>query len=109
MTMNDILGKDIDTCLEDFKKLPKGELVNLTQLLKIQYEQVSNLKNSLLVLIESHEQGENKMTDKEYKEHIVAVDNLYLSMQLIEDRFNIANELLQDLQNREQEVLEALK
>lgn len=108
MVMNEILSKDIDTCLKEFKKLPKGELVNLSQLFKVQYEQVSNLKNSILVLLDNHTNGKNKMTEKEYEEHIKCLDDLYLSMQLIEDRFLIVHELLEDLDNKEKARLESL-
>lgn len=108
-SMNDLLQMDIDKCLEEFKKLSKGNLTNLVQLFKIQYEQVNNLKTSLLVVIENHETGKEKMSLELYTEHISALDNLYLALQLIEDRYMVASQLLESYEIEEQKRLEALK
>lgn len=91
-SMNDILEAPIEICVEHFKKLPKGELVNLLQLFKVQYEQVANIKSSLLLLIDKHNKGDDKMEEEVYQDHLKTVDNLYIVLQLIEDRFNVAQE-----------------
>lgn len=109
LNMTDILGADIETCVEEFKKMTKGELVNLTKLLTLQYEQVNNIKNSLLVMIECHETGKEKLSEKNHEEVIKSVDDLYLSLQLIEDRYMIANELLEDLNKQEKLRVEQAK
>ena len=109
-SMNEILQTPIEDCVKHFKQLPKGELVNLLQLLKVQYEQVNNIKTSLLLLIAEHDKGENKMDEKSYQEHKDTVNELYTVLQLIEDRFNVTQETLNILNKEEtQRVNEVLK
>lgn len=116
-SFNQLLETPIEKCVEVFKDMPKGELTNLQQLIKLQYEQVNQVKSGLLMTIqfnnlsyqERKDRGIRKMTEQELKETQKSIQDLYTVLQLIEDRFLVLQEVMVARQNGERIRLQEVK
>lgn len=87
----------IEKCVEEFKTMEKQELSQVVQGYKIMYQQTSNMKDSLLMV---KEKGEVPVGDIE--DFKTTTTNLYTALQLIEDRHNVAESLLNTLMKDQQ-------
>lgn len=78
---------------EDFRDTMKGfdlgTLNSLSNILKSSYEQSNVAKNSLGVLLET-----NKVPKEDVDKITGTINDLYLAMQLIEDRYYILTEII---------------
>lgn len=66
-------------------------VLSLQKLLKIQYSQLNLARISLVTMLEKKD--EIKIPEEDVKRVTKNLDDIYLSMQLIEDRYNILDEL----------------
>lgn len=89
----DSMNKVLETPVEDFTNILKSETIgnlhSLSNLLKMQYGQCVNLKNSLMELLHRE-----VVPVEEKKKAVDTLDQLYVAMQLLEDRFNIISEVI---------------
>lgn len=66
-------------------------VISLQKLLKVQYSQLNLARISLVTMLEKKD--EIKIPEEDVKRVTKNLDDIYLSMQLIEDRYNILEEL----------------
>lgn len=79
---NLIVSKPVEVFTEEAKELSLDELKSLTNHLKVEFERVSKMKDAMLLL------PQDKLA-----EHENVLANLYLCLQLIEDRVSILLEI----------------
>lgn len=91
LTMDMLLKMTPETYIETMKNQPLGFKTSLLNLLKAQYEQCNFLKENLVTVLEkdSVPEGDRKDIEKTLRD-------LYISMQLIEDRHNILDILIKE-------------
>ena len=78
-----------------------GYLSSLKNLITLQYVQCEKLKGSLLLVLEKHNNEvpeANLMPEKDKQEYRDKITELYLVMQLLEDRYNILEEIIKEKQ-----------
>lgn len=66
-------------------------VISLQKLLKVQYSQLNLARISLVTMFEKKDEIE--IPEEDVKRVTKNLDDIYLSMQLIEDRYNILEEL----------------
>ena len=79
---NLLISKPVEVFTEESKQLTLDEVKSLINHLKVEFERVSKMKDAMLLLPQDN-LAEN--------ENVLA--NLYLCMQLIEDRVNVLMEI----------------
>ena len=94
LTMDMIMKMSPETFRDIMKGQPLGFKQSLLNLLKANYEQCNLLKDSILVILDKA-----NITDEERKENEKALKDLYLCLQLIEDRFIILDILVKEALN----------
>ena len=94
LTMDMIMKMSPETFRDIMKGQPLGFKQSLLNLLKVNYEQCNLLKDSILVILDKA-----NITDEERKENEKALKDLYLCLQLIEDRFTILDILVKEALN----------
>ena len=94
LTMDMIMKMSPETFRDIMKGQPLGFKQSLLNLLKANYEQCNLLKDSILVILEKA-----TITEEERKENEKALKDLYLCLQLIEDRFTILDILVKEALN----------
>lgn len=95
--MNESVNLTMDMLLnippEEFIKIMSdqttGFKTSLANLIKVQYEQCKVSKDALNTLLVN-----NKIPKQDMEQCNATLENLYISMQLLEDRYNILNILL---------------
>lgn len=90
VTMDMLLKMRPEMYMDFIKSQPMGFNLSLRNLLLAQYEQCKSSKDALLHIVIS-----NKISDEEKKELNKTIKDLYLCMQLLEDRFNLVNEWIE--------------
>lgn len=83
-SMDTLLNTPVEEIKEILEKETLGTLASLSNLLKMQYGQCTNIKNSLVALIDNEVVP---VEDKEKAEN--TLKNVYIALQLIEDRYNL--------------------
>lgn len=94
LTMDMIMKMSPETFRDIMKGQPLGFKQSLLNLLKANYEQCNLLKDSILVILEKA-----TITEEERKENEKALNDLYLCLQLIEDRHTILDMLVKEALN----------
>lgn len=94
LTMDMIMKMSPETFRDIMKGQPLGFKQSLLNLLKANYEQCNLLKDSILVILDKA-----NITDEERKENEKALKDLYICLQLIEDRFTILDMLVKEALN----------
>ena len=94
LTMDMIMKMSPETFRDIMKGQPLGFKQSLLNLLKANYEQCNLLKDSILVILDKA-----NITDAERKENEKALKDLYLCLQLIEDRHTILDILVKEALN----------
>ena len=94
LTMDMIMKMSPETFRDIMKGQPLGFKQSLLNLLKVNYEQCNLLKDSILVILDKA-----NITEEERKENEKALKDLYLCLQLIEDRFTILDILVKEALN----------
>ena len=94
LTMDMIMKMSPETFRDIMKGQPLGFKQSLLNLLKANYEQCNLLKDSILVILEKA-----TITEEERKENKKALNDLYLCLQLIEDRHTILDILVKEALN----------
>ena len=94
LTMDMIMKMSPETFRDIMKGQPLGFKQSLLNLLKANYEQCNLLKDSILVILDKA-----NITDEERKENEKALKDLYLCLQLIEDRYTILDILVKEALN----------
>ena len=94
LTMDMIMKMSPETFRDIMKGQPLGFKQSLLNLLKANYEQCNLLKDSILVILEKA-----TITEEERKENEKALKDLYICLQLIEDRFTILDILVREALN----------
>ena len=94
LTMDMIMKMSPETFRDIMKGQPLGFKQSLLNLLKANYEQCNLLKDSILVILEKA-----TITEEERKENEKALKDLYLCLQLIEDRYTILDILVKEALN----------
>ena len=94
LTMDMIMKMSPETFRDIMKGQPLGFKQSLLNLLKANYEQCNLLKDSILVILDKA-----NITDEERKENEKALNDLYLCLQLIEDRYTILDILVKEALN----------
>ena len=94
LTMDMIMKMSTETFRDIMKSQPLGFKQSLLNLLKVNYEQCNLLKDSILVILDKA-----NITEEERKENEKALKDLYLCLQLIEDRFTILDILVKEALN----------
>lgn len=94
LTMDMIMKMSPETFRDIMKGQPLGFKQSLLNLLKANYEQCNLLKDSILVILDKA-----NITDEERKENEKALKDLYLCLQLIEDRHTILDILVKEALN----------
>ena len=94
LTMDMIMKMSPETFRDIMKGQPLGFKQSLLNLLKANYEQCNLLKDSILVILEKA-----TITEEERKENEKALKDLYLCLQLIEDRHTILDILVKEALN----------
>lgn len=94
LTMDMIMKMSPETFRDIMKGQPLGFKQSLLNLLKANYEQCNLLKDSILVILEKA-----TITEEERKENEKALNDLYLCLQLIEDRHTILDILVKEALN----------
>ncbi len=79
---NLLISKPVEVFTEESKQLTLDEVKSLINHLKVEFERVSKMKDAMLLL------PQDKLAENE---NVLA--NLYLCMQLIEDRVNVLMEI----------------
>lgn len=103
MIMNEIKELDMDMILnmtpEEFTKMMKAQSLgfntSLSNLLKLQFSQCSNIKDSLVALIRT-----DKVPKEDKEKHETALKDLYTALQLIEDRHTIVETIIKSKMSR---------
>lgn len=94
LTMDSLLKMSPEVFRDIAKAQSLGFKKSLLNLLKAQYEQCNMAKESLAVVLAK---GNVPTNDKQ--EYETALKDLYICMQLIEDRHNILNLLIEEVEN----------
>lgn len=94
LTMDMLMKMSPETFRDIMKGQPLGFKQSLLNLLKANYEQCNLLKDSILVILEKA-----TITEEERKENEKALKDLYLCLQLIEDRHTILDILVKEALN----------
>lgn len=94
LTMNMLMKMSPETFRDIMKGQTLGFKQSLLNLLKANYEQCNLLKDSILVILEKA-----TITEEERKENEKALNDLYLCLQLIEDRHTILDILVKEALN----------
>lgn len=94
LTMDMIMKMSPETFRDIMKGQPLGFKQSLLNLLKANFEQCNLLKDSILVILDKA-----NITEEERKENEKALKDLYLCLQLIEDRFTILDILVKEALN----------
>lgn len=94
LTMDMLMKMSPETFRDIMKGQPLGFKQSLLNLLKANYEQCNLLKDSILVILEKA-----TITEEERKENEKALNDLYLCLQLIEDRHTILDILVKEALN----------
>ena len=94
LTMDMIMKMSPETFRDIMKGQPLGFKQSLLNLLKANYEQCNLLKDSILVILEKA-----TITEEERKDNEKALNDLYLCLQLIEDRHTILDILVKEALN----------
>lgn len=94
LTMDMIMKMSPETFRDTMKGQPLGFKQSLLNLLKANFEQCNLLKDSILVILDKA-----NITEEERKENEKALKDLYLCLQLIEDRFTILDILVKEALN----------
>ena len=94
LTMDMIMKMSPETFRDIMKGQPLGFKQSLLNLLKVNFEQCNLLKDSILVILDKA-----NITDEERKENEKALKDLYLCLQLIEDRHTILDILVKEALN----------
>ena len=94
LTMDMIMKMSPETFRDIMKGQPLGFKQSLLNLLKANYEQCNLLKDSILVILEKA-----TITEEERKENEKSLKDLYLCLQLIEDRYTILDILVKEALN----------
>lgn len=94
LTMDMLMKMSPETFRDIMKGQPLGFKQSLLNLLKANYEQCNLLKDSILVILDKA-----NITDEERKENEKALKDLYLCLQLIEDRHTILDILVKEALN----------
>lgn len=92
VTMDMLLKMRPEMYVDFIKSQPMGFNLSLRNLLQAQYEQCKASKDALLHIVIS-----KKISDEEKTELNKTIKDLYLCMQLLEDRFNLVNEWIESL------------
>lgn len=93
LTMDMILKMKPEEFRDTIKSQNRGFNESLKKLLALQYDQVTRLKEGLVLLKEKDNFPNNEEREKCNK----SLEELYICLQLIEDRHNIINEYLKSL------------
>lgn len=94
LTMDMLMKMSPETFRDIMKGQPLGFKRSLLNLLKANYEQCNLLKDSILVILEKA-----TITEEERKDNEKALNDLYLCLQLIEDRHTILDILVKEALN----------
>lgn len=94
LTMDMLMKMSPETFRDIMKGQPLGFKQSLLNLLKANYEQCNLLKDSILVILEKA-----TITEEERKDNEKALKDLYLCLQLIEDRHTILDILVKEALN----------
>lgn len=94
LTMDMLMKMSPETFRDIMKGQPLGFKQSLLNLLKANYEQCNLLKDSILVILEKA-----TITEEERKDNEKALNDLYLCLQLIEDRHTILDILVKEALN----------
>ena len=94
LTMNMLMKMSPETFRDIMKGQTLGFKQSLLNLLKANFEQCNLLKDSILVILEKA-----TITEEERKENEKALNDLYLCLQLIEDRHTILDILVKEALN----------
>ena len=94
LTMDMIMKMSPETFRDIMKGQPLGFKQSLLNLLKVNFEQCNLLKDSILVILDKA-----NITDEERQENEKALKDLYLCLQLIEDRYTILDILVKEALN----------
>ena len=94
LTMDMLMKMSPETFRDIMKGQPLGFKQSLLNLLKANYEQCNLLKGSILVILEKA-----TITEEERKDNEKALKDLYLCLQLIEDRHTILDILVKEALN----------
>lgn len=90
--MDKILRMSHEEFIELLKKNNKGYIKSLQNLLQMQYEQCTQMKDGLLLVLKETP----NMPKKDKDEYTKTKDGLYLTLQIIEDKFNIIESFIKD-------------
>lgn len=93
LTMNMILQMKPEEFRDTIKSQNRGFNESLKKLLALQYDQVTRLKEGLVLL----KKKDTFPNDEEREKCNKSLEELYICLQLIEDRHNIINEYLKSL------------
>ena len=91
LNMDYILRMKPELFTEYCKKQGITFVLNLQKLLKVQYSQLNLVRISLVTMLEK--KAEIAIPEEDAERITKNLSDIYLSMQLIEDRFNILEEL----------------
>ncbi len=94
LTMDMIMKMSPETFRDIMKAQSLGFKQSLLNLLKANYEQCNLLKDSILVILEKA-----TISEEERKDNEKALKDLYLCLQLIEDRHTILDILIKETLN----------
>jgi hypothetical protein len=94
LTMDMIMKMSPETFRDIMKAQSLGFKQSLLNLLKANYEQCNLLKDSILVILEKA-----TLSEEERKDNEKALKDLYLCLQLIEDRHTILDILVKETLN----------
>lgn len=92
LTMDMLLKMTPEVFTQVVKNQPLGFNQSLLNLLKVQYEQCTMAKDSLVNVLVKAE----TMSESEKEEYNKAINDLYLCMQLIEDRHTILDIVIKE-------------
>ena len=90
--MDEVLRMSHEEFVELLKSNTLGYIKSLQNLLQMQYEQCKQMKDGLLLVL----QETPNMPKEDKAEYIKTKDNLYLTLQIIEDKFNIIKSFLEE-------------
>lgn len=91
LTMDVILKTPPEEFVTIMKSQPMGTRISLINILKMQYEQCNMARQAL---VKSLQLPSSKMPEEDREAHKKVLSELYLSMQIIEDRHNILLEMV---------------
>lgn len=93
-SIGEIIDAPIEVCVDHFNKMSKGELTSVGKLLQITYEQVNMVKEGLLTMLQVGKKNDKILTTEDRTEIQGSIQDLYKTLQRIEDRFNVTQEIL---------------